>query len=262
MELSKTIRIYLVAFLILLIVTLIIVSLSAFFQSQWLMYFLEVRNPDALFYFDRNCKTKAIALTFDDSPSGGTKYLLQVLKRNNATATFFMLGNKLQMLNGSYRFYPKFREDILRNGNDVGNHMFNKFAAYKMTMEEFEEQVKKTDALLKLGYFQNNKYNWFRPASFFPLEYMYKILDKYNYTMALGTVHSFDFQIRNAQYNLFSLLGRIKPGDIIICHDTLETVEYIEQMIIYLKHQGYKVLSLSDMSKKCSSPFLKQNNGF
>ncbi|EDR27588.1 hypothetical protein, conserved [Entamoeba dispar SAW760] len=262
MKLSKTISIYLVAFVVLLIVTLIIVSLSVLFQSRWLMYFLEVRNPAALFYFDRNCKTKAVALTFDDSPSGGIKYLLRILKRNNATATFFMLGNKLQMLNGSYRFYPKLREDILNNGNDVGNHMFNRFAAYKMTMEDFEEQVKKTDALLQLGYLQNNKYNWFRPASFFPLGYMYEILDKYNYTMTLGTVHSFDFQIRNTQYNLFSLLGRIKSGDIIICHDTLETTEYVEKMIIYLKHQGYKVLSLSEMSRECPSSLLKKNNVF
>lgn len=80
---------------------------------------------------------------------------------------------------------------------------------------------------------------------------MYPILEKYNYTMVLANVHSFDYQIRSESYNLMNLIGRIKSGDIIICHDTLETVDYIDVLVQNLKEHGYRVLSLSEMSKIC-----------
>ena len=46
---------------------------------------------------DANCaEVKCIALTFDDGPSPYTDRLLQILKDNDAKATFFQIGNKVR----------------------------------------------------------------------------------------------------------------------------------------------------------------------
>ena len=251
---------YIISFSILLFVLLIILLISIFFQSNWLMDVLQNYNPKALIHFDRKCKYKAVALTIDDSTSKATKYLIEILDRYSSTATFFMAGERIEAVTNVHGVFPEKHQEIIELGNDVGNHLYNEDRAFLMNEKEFEYQLNITDNFLNQGYFQNNKRKWFRPSSFVPKSYMFDILDKYNYTMVLGNVHSFDRQISNTNYNINNLIGRIQSGDIIIVHDLLENVPYIEKLVIYLRSNGFKVLSLSDMSDVCSSKVLKKLN--
>ena len=78
--------------------------LLLYFQHRW---------PDVLWRVSTS--SKVIALTIDDGPSEYTNEIMQILKVNNSTATFFLIGSQT----GG-------REDILRklveNGNELGNH--------------------------------------------------------------------------------------------------------------------------------------------
>ena len=65
---------------------------------------------------DVDCaQVKCIALTFDDGPSPYTGRLLQILKDNDAKATFFEIGNKVAA-------NPEGAKSVVDAGMELGNH--------------------------------------------------------------------------------------------------------------------------------------------
>src|SRR5246127_922496 len=58
---------------------------------------------------------KCVALTFDDGPGPYTDRLLQILKDDNAKATFFLIGNKVAA-------NPEGAKRIAEAGMEIGSH--------------------------------------------------------------------------------------------------------------------------------------------
>jgi len=78
--------------------------LQRYFQHRW---------PDVLWRV--STASKVVALTIDDGPSEHTAEIMQILKANNATATFFIIGSQVEG-------YEETLQDLLRDGNELGNH--------------------------------------------------------------------------------------------------------------------------------------------
>ena len=228
------------------IIPLIIISLALgiVFQSSVIVNLMEIIYPRAVIHFDKYCDRKAVAFTIDDSITSHTSYLVELLKQYNSTATFCMMGRKVRAFSSHLKY-------ITEAGNDICNHMFDYDAAIFMTEEQFKKDLNRTEEIFDEELFVNNVKKWFRPASFLAKNYMFDVLKEKNYTMLLGNVHSFDSQIRNTKYNLMNLIGRIHTGDVIIVHDISESIEYIEQLLSYLKHENFEICSVSEMFKRC-----------
>lgn len=62
--------------------------------------------------------TNAVALTFDDGPSPDTDELLDVLRRNNVKATFFLIGREAEK-------FPRLARRIADEGHQIGNHSYS-----------------------------------------------------------------------------------------------------------------------------------------
>jgi peptidoglycan-N-acetylglucosamine deacetylase len=80
---------------------------------------------------DKQC----VALTFDDGPLPGyTPLVLEVLRKNGVKATFFLIGNQLEL-------YPDLTRKILADGHSVGLHAYshNKYGA--MTFDQRTEDM-------------------------------------------------------------------------------------------------------------------------
>ena len=56
-----------------------------------------------------------IALTFDDGPSEYTKEMLELLAENDCRATFFMIGQYVEMM-------PEMPQIVVDSGCEVGTH--------------------------------------------------------------------------------------------------------------------------------------------
>ena len=78
--------------------------LIRYLQHQW---------PDVLWRVSTSAKV--IALTIDDGPSEYTNEIMQILKFNNATATFFIIGSQVAG-------HEETLQDLISNGNELGNH--------------------------------------------------------------------------------------------------------------------------------------------
>ena len=84
-----------------------------------------------------------VALTFDDGPSKYTKEIIQFLKDNNAYATFFVLGNKINI-------YEDTLKTMLDNGNEIGNHSYSHKWLIKLKENELKTEIEKTQMLMVL----------------------------------------------------------------------------------------------------------------
>ena len=87
-----------------------------------------------------------VALTFDDGPEEGTtEEMLNVLKKHNAKATFFVLG--IQINKGdTYRALLKRASD---EGHQIGNHSYSHKFPSQLTDEQLHDEVVRTSALIK-----------------------------------------------------------------------------------------------------------------
>lgn len=85
-------------------------------------------------------KIKTVYLTFDDGPSGHTDQILEILKKNNIKATFFVIG-----IGKNYNDYKK----IIDHGHALGLHTYSHIYKEVYANEEsfFKDLYKIRDAV-------------------------------------------------------------------------------------------------------------------
>ncbi len=87
-------------------------------------------------------KLKCIALTMDDGPVANTARVLDLLRREQVHATFFVTG-----VNASAR--PGIIRRMVADGNAVGNHSWNHPQFWHISKAAVRRQLARTDAVLK-----------------------------------------------------------------------------------------------------------------
>ncbi|MBQ9436827.1 MAG: polysaccharide deacetylase family protein, partial [Lachnospiraceae bacterium] len=91
-------------------------------------------NSDA--FLEENAKTK-VYLTFDDGPSSSTSKILDVLKRYDVRATFFVIGREEES-------YQKLYRRIVDEGHTLGMHSYtHKYSELYESVDSFIEDFNK-----------------------------------------------------------------------------------------------------------------------
>ena len=180
---------------------------------------------------------KYVALTFDDGPSGFTKEIVSLLKEYNYNATFFILGNKLNI------DYKEILQESLKNGNEIGIHGFSHKSFTRLKMSELEDEINKskkyvynltgyTPILVRPPY--GNINNHIRKSGYGPY--------------ILWNNDTLDWKLRDAKKIYNRLANSIEENNIILMHDTyLTTYKALELILPYLKENNYKVVTVSKL---------------
>lgn len=87
--------------------------------------------------------SKIVYLTIDDGPApGSTANYLRILRENEAKATFFMIGSRMER-------YPELVKQIDSDGHAIGNHSYshNYSILYKNT-ENFTKEILKSEDII------------------------------------------------------------------------------------------------------------------
>lgn len=91
---------------------------------------------------------KTIYLTFDDGPHPTiTPLVLEILKRYDAKATFFCIGNNV-------RQFPATFELIKKEGHSVGCHTFNHENGWKTKTQDYVGSVSAANELIQSSLFR------------------------------------------------------------------------------------------------------------
>jgi len=175
-----------------------------------------------------------VFLTFDDGPTPEiTEWVLEQLKKYNAKATFFCIGNNIEK-------YPEIFQKTIAEGHAIGNHTFDHLNGWKTTTEVYIENVKLYET-------QNPKLvtrNLFRPPYGKIKHYQSKILRKLGYKIIMWDVLSRDYdQSISATQCLENVLSNIETGSIIVFHDSVKAehnLKYVlPKTLEFLKEKGF-----------------------
>jgi peptidoglycan-N-acetylglucosamine deacetylase len=160
--------------------------------------------PEAVWKMD--ALEKKVYLTFDDGPHPQiTDEVLSILKDYNAKATFFCLGKNVKQA-------PDVYSRILAEGHSVGNHTYNHLKGWRTGFTDYIEDVEKTRMLIASKIFRP-PYGKFTRAQYYFLKQQYKII--------MWDILSYDYdKTKSPEYCLQHCISRIKPGSIIVLHDS------------------------------------------
>jgi peptidoglycan/xylan/chitin deacetylase (PgdA/CDA1 family) len=218
-------------FLIILGVRFLILFFGSFFISFNFHVKAYCNNP-----LERDNK---IALTFDDGPNENTLSIIEILKKMDVKATFFCIGKNIEK-------HPEIIKRIVEEGHIVGNHSFshsNLFDFYKK--DRVIEEIRKTDLLIES--ISGKKAQLFRPPYGVTNPYIKRALEVTKHKVIGWNIRSLDGIFRNEKFIFDRIIKRIRPGGIILLHDTSHTIKILERLMLHLKNNEYKVVSIEEL---------------
>ncbi|HEY9633648.1 MAG TPA: polysaccharide deacetylase family protein [Coleofasciculaceae cyanobacterium] len=187
---------------------------------------------------------KPIALTFDDGPwPTVTSQVLDILKKNNVKATFFMVGRQVQR-------YPQLVKQVVAEGHALGNHtwnhqyhFFNESAAAR-ELEDTASLIYKTTGV---------KTSLFRPPAGILNNGLVSYAHAKKHAVIMWSVDSRDWRYygSTAQGLVDSVLKDAKPGGVVLMHDgggdRSTTIKALPSLITQLKKRGYKLVTVPEL---------------
>ncbi|MEH2393189.1 MAG: polysaccharide deacetylase family protein [Nostoc sp.] len=187
---------------------------------------------------------KVIALTFDDGPGPkNTVQILEILKKNNIKATFFMLG---QMV----KYFPQIAKQVAADGHVIGNHTWHHWY-FKMDGATAASEIDRTaDIIYKTT---GEKTTLFRPPGGFLNNGLAQYAKNEKYAVMMWSEESGDAERRSPQVPMLikNVLKYAKPGAIVLMHDgggnRSRSVKALPEMIAGLKAQGYRFVTIPQL---------------
>ncbi|MEX2104111.1 MAG: polysaccharide deacetylase family protein, partial [Bacilli bacterium] len=198
----------------------------------------------------RQADTKCeVAFTFDDGPDKGyTPRLLDLLKEYNVKATFFVLGVKAE----------KFPELILRihqEGHLIGIHNYDHWANSLMTPWKVRGQINRSATIIE-------KITGKRPVYYRPPWGLMNVFDfilHKKLRIVMWSLMVGDWRSRGGKERIRTkLLKSVKAGDVIVLHDSGDTIgaeksaplhmiEALEEVLKEVVKQGYRFVRIDEM---------------
>jgi peptidoglycan/xylan/chitin deacetylase (PgdA/CDA1 family) len=193
---------------------------------KWLKGFY----PGAIWDFFCNDEHKTIYLTFDDGPTPEvTEWVLNLLDKYNAKATFFCLGENVKN-------HPNIFRDYLERGHRIGNHTMNHLQGYKTELNAYVKDVNDARQLIDS--------KLFRPPYGKCTFTQHKELKLMGYSTIFWSHLSYDFDnTLTSEKRIKKLKKNVKSGSILVFHDSLKAFPQLRNdlpiILEYLRIEGF-----------------------
>lgn len=179
---------------------------------------------------------KKVFLTFDDGPTPEiTEWVLAELKKHNAKATFFCIGDNIKK-------HPEIFQKVLAENHSVGNHTFNHLKGWKTSTDDYVTNAKLCQSQFTI---HNLPFiNLFRPPYGKIKLSQSRRLRKLGYNIIMWDVISFDFnQSISKEKCLDNVLKNVQSGSIVVFHDSKkawQNLEYVlPKTLEFLNRKGF-----------------------
>ena len=182
-----------------------------------------------------------IALTFDDGPrTSVTSRILDSLQQNGGRATFFMVGTNVDSNAAVIR-------RMAEQGCEVANHTNDHKYLTKIGAEGIRSQV--GSANQKIASACGVSPVLMRPPGGYVDSASLSVLGSMGMPAIMWSIDTRDWQHRNAQRTIDTVLDQVKDGDIILMHDIYEpTAQAAEVLIPELTARGYQLVTVSELA--------------
>lgn len=216
--------------------------------------FVQLLFPKRVWAFP-NTKKK-VFLTFDDGPIPEvTSWVLNLLKENNAKATFFCIGDNISK-------HSEVFNRIITEGHSIGNHTYNHLNGWKTNTEEYIDNCELFEKILNChtkpvevpyqdstSSLKTNHRKLFRPPFGKLTPKQSKILQKKGYKIIMWDVLSADFdQSITKEKCLENVLKNIEAGSVVVFHDSLKAEEKLRyvlpKVLDFISHKKWKCVRI------------------
>lgn len=154
----------------------------------------------------------AVALTFDDGPSAETTPLvLDVLRSENACATFFVLGEAVDR-------HPALLRRIVAEGHRLGIHAYTHEPFVLQSRRAILEEIRRTEAAVHRACPEAQILPWVRPPHGFKSFSLAWTLRRAGCGLAAWSVNSRDYREQDPA-RIAARVSEAKAGAIILLHD-------------------------------------------
>ena len=179
---------------------------------------------------------KVVALTFDDGPNPNTTPVaLELLKKYNAKATFFMVGR-------SVAGNEDIIKEVVAEGHQIGNHSWSHPLLTKVTLEQAKSQINDTTEVLKKAsgqdvHIMRPPYGGINSA----------IQAAVSQSFILWDVDTLDWKNRNTA-SIMKEGQKTQSGSIILMHDIHQTsIDALPSVLQYLTEQGFELVTIDEL---------------
>jgi peptidoglycan/xylan/chitin deacetylase (PgdA/CDA1 family) len=188
---------------------------------------------------------KIIYLTFDDGPTAeATPYVMSMLEKYNARATFFCVGDNI-------RKHHSIFNNVVTRGHCIGNHTFNHMNGWHEKTEDYSKNIELcTEIIQSSGYLKPVKF--FRPpfgkmgiGQYFNIRKSYRIV--------LWDILTRDYNPGNSPGLLLKrIIGNTMPGSIVVFHDSLKSLpalpRLLEPVLNHFSDKGFAFHALDNIN--------------
>ena len=174
---------------------------------------------------------KRVFLTFDDGPiPEATPFILDVLDRFDAKATFFMVGDNAAK-------YPHLLEEVRMRGHQIGNHTYNHLSGFRHRPWTYLANIVKANEIFHT--------KLFRPPHGWIGMVQYRVLRYCGFKVVMWDVVTRDYsRLLTAEDVVNNVKRYARNGSIITLHDSLKSIDKLKhalpEILVWLKQEGYE----------------------
>lgn len=182
-------------------------------------------------------RKKTIALSFDDGPSNSvTPKILDILKEQEVTATFFVLGSRI---NNHANIIRRIKDE----GHEIGNHGYNHTSFKRLSGEALLNQINNTNTniiniiseqptLVRPPYGELNK----------------NAINTLNYPIIFWSIDPRDWDGTSISAMQKNIITNLDDGKIILLHDLYEnTAQLVKIIVPQIKALDYDIVSITEL---------------
>lgn len=187
-------------------------------------------------------RSRDVALTFDDGPGPYTPGVLDVLEREHAPATFFVIGAEL-------RYFSASTAREIRGGFAIGDHTeTHPMLAHLSAHDQHEELFEQAARIELLG---GHRPRLFRPPYGSFDTTTFHLLHQMHMLMVLWSADTDDYQRPGVEVIVQRALEGAKPGAIILMHDAggdrSQTIAALPQVIRRIRARGLHLVTVPQL---------------
>jgi peptidoglycan-N-acetylglucosamine deacetylase len=187
-------------------------------------------------------------LTFDDGPNqGNTERILEVLAREKAPATFFMVGRHAER-------FPRTAVAVAQAGHQIGNHTYSHVKLHRLGPSRTAQEIGRAHQSIAAA--TGNVPRFFRAPHGYRGPFVARAIAPYQYRTFGWTFGVWDSARPGSERIRSRVRRRLCPGAIILLHDgdgydlygdRGQTAEALTGIIADIRAAGYKLDSLSGL---------------
>lgn len=197
------------------------------------------------FYLKSLCRgsgfSRVVAITFDDGVDPlMTPKVLEVLRRYDAKATFFIIGEKAHR-------HPEIVRQIVNDGHTIGNHSYYHQGCFP---------IKSTSAICKEIDMCNQaiksatglEVQFFRPPFGVTNPMVGRAVRRSKLTSIGWSIRSFDTMGGDIKRISSRVIRRLKAGSVVLLHDNLDGADLLlESILIQMREKGLSAVTINQL---------------